>query len=890
MSKEDSDAKTIHFLDLGEFDCQKTSHHYQVQKGFVDLFLSPKKGREKGRRFLICRLNSGDVIVGLKGAIAKADWELIASGSPDTVLIHSKWNELCQLEKDIEAERGKPSKNCILRWPDYLTGYLNNLKLEDEIDKDVLTQFKKNPTHKNALIVFQTLYPALIKGPKLEMLGEEQHAKAFSEVEDAKFSHSYQEMLGVFGDVPLVHKATSDNAVIPCLQHIADYFELSFPQEEDIQSLYDFSMATGVQFREVSLTGNWWKTAASPILLKMIEDGPVCLALPSSSGSYELLNPIDGSREKLTKALSEKLEHIGWIGYRPLPQKKLRLFKDIVPFSFGGAKPDLLRLFLVGCLAAILSLATPWFTSFIFDYAVPNGEIGQLLQMLLGLVIATFAASFFQLVRAIAIIRLNGKINLNLEIGIWDRLIRLPVYFFKSFTTGELTVRATAASGMRQVMAGVAITSILSGIFSIFSFLLLFYYDAKLALIATAGTLLLCAFTFFVSTRQYAVYRNLQEKVAKLSGMVVQILTGIAKIQGGGKEKMAFSQWADRFVKIKSDAYIADWWNAILSTFNAVWLPLLSLGIFAYISSLGDKLSLGNFLAFNAALGQFTSGLVGLTGAASSILQSLPMLKQMTPIIENLPEVHSGSIDPGELRGKLAADNLSFRYTSDGAEVIQGVSLAVSPGQYVAITGPSGSGKSTLFRLLLGFEKPLKGSIFFDDHDMAQLNPQRVRQQCGVVLQNSLLMPGSLYENIVGSAPLTMEEAMMAATKAGMKEDIEAMPMGMHTMVAERGGTLSGGQRQRVLIARALAKNPKVLFFDEATSALDNKTQSIVIESLEALAVTRIVIAHRLTTIQKADLIIVMDKGKVVQQGDYQTLISTPGLFKQMAERQLAEA
>ncbi|WP_133127651.1 NHLP bacteriocin export ABC transporter permease/ATPase subunit [Legionella nagasakiensis] len=885
MTMRDAAKEKIHMIDLGELSCHSISHHYRILEGIVDLFLSPVQGKDKGKRYPVGRLGVGGIVVGLQEALSEPTWALIASGTPDAILQAMSWEEVAQAIEDETKQEAILQALSI--WKQQFIAYLNIHKIKDNEEANLRESIDAKYIQTRVLNFYRTIYPQLLKATRLDDLKELQHAKNLKKIEEEALKRSYQDMLSILGEIPVIHKSSAQDTLTPCMAHVAEFYEMIIPEHHAIRNLEDVTQATGIQFREINLSGEWWRTATSPLLLQSRDEKYFCIALPRRGG-YELIDPANQVRERLIAEKAKMFKAIAWQAYRPLPQKKLDL-RSIVPFSFWGAKLDLLRLGIVGSLAALLSLATPWFTGYIFDYVVPNGEKGQLLQILLALVVAAFAAGLFELVRAISVLRLSGKMNLNLEIGIWDRLIRLPVGFFKQFTTGELTIRAMAASGMRHVIAGVAISSILSGVFSLFSFILLFYYDVKLALIATGGTLLLCGFTIVVSLRQFSYYKVMQDKLAKLSGMVVQLLTGIAKIQAGGKEKMAFAQWANRNTAIKSEGYHANWLNATLATFNVVWLPLLSLLIFAYISRLEEQLSLGSFLAFNAALGQFTAGMVGLTNAFSAVIQSIPMLKQMMPIIERLPEVHSGKTDPGELSGKIEVNDLVFRYAQEGPMILKGVSFIAEAGQYIAITGPSGSGKSTLFRLLLGFEQALQGSIFFDEHDMAQLNPQRVRQQCGVVLQNSMLMPGSLFENIVGSAPLTLQDAMQAAERAGMRADIEAMPMGMHTMVSERGGTLSGGQRQRVLIARALARNPKILFFDEATSALDNRTQSIVIRSLEALAVTRIVIAHRLTTIQKADLILVMDNGELVQQGTYSQLMSSPGLFKQMAERQLAE-
>jgi ATP-binding cassette subfamily C protein len=266
----------------------------------------------------------------------------------------------------------------------------------------------------------------------------------------------------------------------------------------------------------------------------------------------------------------------------------------------------------------------------------------------------------------------------------------------------------------------------------------------------------------------------------------------------------------------------------------------------------------------------------------------VPTYERAKPILETLPEVDEMKADPGELTGELEVSHVSFRYREDGPIVLKDVSVQVKPGEFVALVGPSGSGKSTLFRLLLGFEKLEAGAVYYNGRDLVGLDIREVRRQIGVVLQNGKLMAGDIFTNIIGSSLLTLEDARQAARMAGLEDDLKAMPMGLHTVISEGGGTLSGGQRQRLLIARALVHRPRILFFDEATSALDNRTQAIVSESLDNLQATRIVIAHRLSTIMNADRIYVLQDGRVVQQGTYDELIQAEGVFADLAKRQMA--
>ena len=279
--------------------------------------------------------------------------------------------------------------------------------------------------------------------------------------------------------------------------------------------------------------------------------------------------------------------------------------------------------------------------------------------------------------------------------------------------------------------------------------------------------------------------------------------------------------------------------------------------------------------------------MLSLTASVASLAAIAPLYDRLRPLLDATPETSEAAADPGSLTGAIELRHVTFRYAPDAPPVLDDISIAIRPGEFLAVVGASGSGKSTLIRLLLGFEKPEAGGISFDGRDQSGMDLGALRRQIGVVLQDGRLMSGSLLENVVGGADLTQEQAWTALRQAGLEADVRAMPMGLQTVVSEDSATLSGGQRQRLLIARALARTPRILIFDEATSALDNRTQAMVNQSLERLHVTRIVVAHRLSTIVNAHRIIVLDRGRIVESGDFETLLAAGGQFAAMARRQM---
>jgi ATP-binding cassette subfamily C protein len=265
----------------------------------------------------------------------------------------------------------------------------------------------------------------------------------------------------------------------------------------------------------------------------------------------------------------------------------------------------------------------------------------------------------------------------------------------------------------------------------------------------------------------------------------------------------------------------------------------------------------------------------------------VPLVERLRPILRTLPEVDEQKTHPGALSGSIEVSHVSFRYEHEGPLSLDDVTFKVRAGEFVALVGPSGSGKSTLLRHLLGFETPDSGAIYYDGQALAEVDLRAVRRQIGVVLQHSKVISGTILDNILGASHLSVDDAWEAARHAGIAADIEQMPMGMHTFISEGGSTLSGGQRQRLLIARALVTRPRLVFFDEATSALDDRSQAVVTQSLRQLDATRIVIAHRLSTVEHADRIFVMQRGKLVESGTYQSLLDQKGVFADLARRQL---
>lgn len=651
-------------------------------------------------------------------------------------------------------------------------------------------------------------------------------------------------------------------------------------------SVEAIARASRIRVRRVVLSGHWWNRDNGPLVAFRQDGGPVAL-LPVGTSGYEIVDPAKGTREPLTADNASSLQAFAHVLYRSLGSK-LMSWRRVLSFGVVGTAKDWVRVSLLGFAGGVLGMIVPLGTGVVFDRIIPGADQNQLLLLVLGMTVAALAGALFQLVEGIAFLRIETKVDADVEAGVWDRLLNLPTPFFRNYTAGDLAYRIMGISQIRQALTGAAISSLLSLVFALTSFVLMFYYDTNLALLAVAMFLTSMLATFTAASFQLRYERQTYQLRGKIGGLVLQLVSGISRLRVAAAENRALAVWTRMFVQQRRLSFrarsIANW----LASFDAA-LPVVSLLLLygAVTMFRSQPVSLGTFLAFSAVFTQLLYAAVGFSGAISSVLQIVPLWEQVKPILETAPEGDNASTEPGDLTGDIEVSHASFRYQEGGPIVLDDVSVHIRPGEFVAFVGPSGAGKSTLLRMMLGFDTPTTGSLYFDRQDLATLNVQAVRRQIGTVLQNGKLMPGDLFTNIIGSALLTLDDAWEAARMSGLAADIEQMPMGMHTVLNDGETALSGGQKQRLMIARAIVSRPKILFFDEATSALDNATQAQVSRSLEQLKATRVVIAHRLSTIQNADRIYVMEAGKIVQQGSYAELLEQPGLFADLAKRQM---
>ncbi|MGA5125104.1 NHLP bacteriocin export ABC transporter permease/ATPase subunit [Streptomyces pseudogriseolus] len=647
------------------------------------------------------------------------------------------------------------------------------------------------------------------------------------------------------------------------------------------------ALASRLRTRVVRLEGRWWRDDVGPLVgRRALSGAPV--ALLWRRGGYVAVHPSTGRETPVEKANAEEFEPRAVMFYRPLPERGLSPLR-LMRFCMGGTRGDLTGLVLSGLVTVVLGALVPLATGRVLGEYVPKAQTDLIVQVCLAVMLSSVVAAAFMLLQNLTLLRLEGRVEATLQPAVWDRLLRLPTRFFTERSTGELASAAMGISAIRRMLAGVGPTVTQSVTVGAVNLALLLWFSVPMAL-AAMGMLVVIAGVFLgLGLWQVRWQRRLVVLTNKLNNQAFQTLRGLPKLRVAAAENYAYAAWASQFARSRELQQKAGRIKNLTAVLGAVYLPLCTLGMFMLLAGPArGSMTAAEFLTFNTSVTMVLTSVTQLTGSFVSAVAALPLFEQIKPVLDATPEVRVASTRPGPLTGAIEARRVSFRYTDDGPLVLDDVSFEARPGEFVAVVGPSGCGKSTLLRLLIGFDRPLSGSVLYDGQDLAALDRSAVRRQCGVVLQHAQPFTGSIMDVICGSEPYTPEEAMAAAEMAGLAEDIRRMPMGLHTIVSG-SGAVSGGQRQRLMIAQALIRRPRILFFDEATSALDNETQRTVIESTKALRATRIVIAHRLSTVLDADRVVVMEAGKVVQQGTPAELLAdTRGRLHELVRRQLA--
>lgn len=641
----------------------------------------------------------------------------------------------------------------------------------------------------------------------------------------------------------------------------------------------------GIASRNVRLEENWYKNASGPMLGTLKADGSAVALIPGRVSGYKYRDFKTGKAVRINRRTRKRLDAEAVCFYPPLPQRALTV-GDLVRYTAGLLRgADVILFILILAASVLLGLLTPLMTKQLFGPVLESGETKPLLALFGFMVSYSVCRICFSACQALTGSRIATRQNVSVQAAVMNRILSLPAAFFKNHAAGELSQRAAQIQSIcGSLVTSVAVTA-LTSVFSLTYIGQVFAFAPALVVPSILITLATVALSLLTTVSQARVARKQLELSAKTSGLTYATIRGIQKIKLAGAEKRMFSRWARLYAR---EAELDSNPPLFLKLSGTIRLTISLTGaLFLYAMAVKSGVSVPDYYAFNASYGMASAAFMSLASIATTVAGIRPALESVRPILEAVPEQTGQKQFVTSLSGAIELNRVSFRYDESMPYVIDDLSLRIQPGEYVAVVGATGCGKSTLMRLLLGFETPQKGSIFYDKRNLKNLDLESLRRRIGTVMQDSRLFLGDIYSNITLTSPnMSLDDAWKAAEIAAVADDIREMPLGMSTLVLEGQGGISGGQRQRLLIARAVATRPKILMFDEATSALDNIAQKKVSQAIDGLKCTRIVIAHRLSTVCRADRILYLENGKIAEEGTYDELLKKNGLFAALVERQ----
>lgn len=693
----------------------------------------------------------------------------------------------------------------------------------------------------------------------------------------------------VMGSSALSQYKAGDKLANDAIAEVLAYYHHDMPEIEesfpDLDTKLDSLLQPyGLMRRDILLTKGWHRDSIGALLGKTT-GGDLVALIPKRLGAYTYLDRKTGRRVKVTARTAANLCEEAVCFYSPFPQKELKI-SDLLRFIAGSLTAgDYILAAAVALFVTLAGMLFPYLNRLLFSRVVPSGRTSLILPIALFMAGAALSRTLIGIADTLILSRVKTRINLTTQSAAMLRVLSLPASFFKEYAAGDIATRVEYINDLCDTLQNAVMNIGFTTLFSLLYFTQIFAYSPGLAVPALLIILLSSGITLLTAVLGEKLNKKSMKLSAKQNGMQYALLSGIQKIRLAGAEKRAFAKWANGYAAIARLRYDPP---AFLKYAGVLSSALGMAGTIAiYYSAAVSGVGVAGYMAFSVSFGMVSGAFASLFGVVAALAHIGPALDMVRPLLKAVPETGRGKKPARKAGVNLDLDNVTFRYSDSMPLLFDGLTLKIKSGQYVAIVGRTGCGKSTLVRLLLGFETPQKGAVYYDNQDISGLDKRSLRRNFGVVLQNSKLMQGSVFSNITVSAPwLTLDDAWEAAEFAGIADDIRAMPMGMHTLITEGSGGISGGQRQRLMIARAIAAKPNILIFDEATSALDNITQQHIAVSLAKLKCTRIVLAHRLSTIRQCDRIIVLEGGSIIQDGSYDELLNMGGFFAELIDRQ----
>ena len=719
----------------------------------------------------------------------------------------------------------------------------------------------------------------------------EKQIKQRRDLDQQLFEESFFRAAGVVLGQRTAEKISDDHIITKqAIDDILKYFHfkpVEIPKNvKEHEDQLDFCLRPhGLMKRQITLEENWYKDAYGPILAYTKEDNEPVALLPDKLIGYYYRDRATGKRVKINKKTVDIFNSEAYCFYRPFPQKKLGIPDLIIYMKQCISLNDIILIVLATLMVTGIGMLMPRITRALTGPVLSSKSAWILVSIAIFMVCTAISSQLIRTISTMLNSRVQTKISLGVQAALMMRVLSLPANFFRKYSSGELTSRSQSVNQLCSLILGMILGSGLTSLMSLLYITQIFSFAPTLVIPSLIIILVTVGFSVISSVVQIGISKKQMEHSAKESGMTFAMISGVQKIKLSGAEKRFFARWLNLYSEGAELVYAPPMFiriNGVITT---------AIGLFAnivlYFLAIESGIDQSNYFAFTAAYGAVMGAFTSLAGIALSFGRVKPILEMAEPFLKTEPETADNKEMVTKISGGIELNNVYFRYSENSPYIVNDLSLKIKEGEYVAIVGRTGCGKSTLMRLLLGFEKPEKGAIYYDGKDLNSLDLASLRRKIGSVIQSGGLLQGDVFSNIIISAPhLTLDDAWEAAEIAGIADDIRAMPMGMNTLISEGNGGISGGQKQRLMIARAVAPKPKILMFDEATSALDNKTQKQVSEALDKMGCTRIVIAHRLSTIRHCDRILVLDGGKVIEQGSYEELIAQNGYFAELVERQ----
>lgn len=674
---------------------------------------------------------------------------------------------------------------------------------------------------------------------------------------------------------------------------------LAMLQQEEM-TVQAIARASHFICREVTLDLDWFRSDSGVLLAFLPQGegrdakgrkdaGPSPIACFPKGDRYCYFNGSTGETAALTPEIAAKLDPKAFALRRALPPKPVSRRDALAFIRKSVHTKEVVRFLILSVIIALLAVLIPKLNQLIYDEYIPMGNYSVLIQVCLVILASMVGNVFISVVKSLLAYRIPARAGYELQEAVFHRIFELPESFFRKYDSAELATRVSSAGGIANKALGIAVVNGFGLIVSIIYLIQMIRYSWKLALVGMLMLLVMGAAVYLLSKITLRPAAEMAELEGKASGKLYQFLGSVDKLRMAGAENRAVLEYIDPISKERKISIRTNRLTAFLSILIDASGTLFSMVLYYMMIKSNLSITMGAFMAFTTSFGALSGNTMDFVRAMVDYNAMKPLIKRLEPILQAAPEDNAGKNVILSLGGGVRVENVSFSYTREQPPVLNQVSMDIAPGEYVAIVGPSGCGKSTLLKLLLGFETPNSGRICYDQTDLASIDKHSLRKRLGVVLQNGKLISGSISDNITitSSGRKDIGKVWKTIEDVGLREDVEAMPMNIHTVLNESGGTISGGQQQRILIARAIYNDPEILFFDEATSALDNITQARVCQSLEKLRITRVVIAHRLSTVRNCDRIIVLDRGRIVEEGNFETLMERRGQFYAMASRQL---